>query len=88
MYHNVATVHSRQQRTLFCCNGVKELAGWMCTSRLCWQVGSCHMIKHSIVRLAAAAAGARQIECCVNGIGERAGNASLEQVVMAMALRG
>jgi hypothetical protein len=37
---------------------------------------------------AAAAAGARQIECCVNGIGERAGNASLEQVVMAMALRG
>lgn len=38
--------------------------------------------------LAGVLAGARQIECCVNGIGERAGNASLEQVVMAMALRG
>src|SRR5712691_4090709 len=34
--------------------------------------------------LAAIAAGARQIECTVNGIGERAGNASLEEVVMAM----
>lgn len=31
--------------------------------------------------------GARQIECTVNGIGERAGNASLEEVVMAMATR-
>jgi hypothetical protein len=37
--------------------------------------------------LAAAAAGARQIECTVNGIGERAGNASLEEVVMAMKVR-
>ncbi len=32
--------------------------------------------------------GARQIECTINGIGERAGNASLEEVVMAIALRG
>jgi 2-isopropylmalate synthase len=31
--------------------------------------------------------GARQIECCVNGIGERAGNAALEEVVMAMRTR-
>jgi 2-isopropylmalate synthase len=31
--------------------------------------------------------GARQIECCVNGIGERAGNTSLEEVVMAMKVR-
>ena len=38
--------------------------------------------------LAGAAAGARQIECTINGIGERAGNASLEEVVMAIALRG
>jgi len=38
--------------------------------------------------LAAIAAGARQIECTVNGIGERAGNASLEEVVMAMNVRG
>ncbi len=37
--------------------------------------------------LAAMDAGARQIECTVNGIGERAGNASLEEVVMAMSVR-
>ena len=32
-------------------------------------------------------AGARQIECTINGIGERAGNAALEEVVMAMRTR-
>jgi len=32
--------------------------------------------------------GARQIECNVNGIGERAGNAALEEIVMAMVIRG
>jgi 2-isopropylmalate synthase len=37
--------------------------------------------------LAGVHAGARQIECTVNGIGERAGNASLEEVVMAMRVR-
>jgi len=37
--------------------------------------------------LAAISAGARQIECTINGIGERAGNASLEEVVMAMRVR-
>jgi 2-isopropylmalate synthase len=37
--------------------------------------------------LAGVAAGARQIECTINGIGERAGNASLEEVVMAMRVR-
>jgi 2-isopropylmalate synthase len=37
--------------------------------------------------LAAARAGARQVECTVNGIGERAGNASLEEIVMAMKVR-
>ncbi|HEX3086113.1 MAG TPA: 2-isopropylmalate synthase [Pyrinomonadaceae bacterium] len=37
--------------------------------------------------LAAVSAGARQIECTINGIGERAGNASLEEVVMAMNVR-
>src|SRR4029079_17618378 len=31
--------------------------------------------------------GARQIECTINGIGERAGNCSLEEVVMAMRVR-
>ena len=37
--------------------------------------------------LAAVQAGARQIECTVNGIGERAGNCSLEEVVMAINVR-
>jgi 2-isopropylmalate synthase len=37
--------------------------------------------------LAAVRAGARQIECTVNGIGERAGNCSLEEVVMALRTR-
>ncbi len=38
--------------------------------------------------LAAVRAGATQVECAVNGIGERAGNASLEEVVMALRTRG
>ena len=37
--------------------------------------------------LAAVRAGARQVECTINGIGERAGNCSLEEVVMAMRVR-
>lgn len=37
--------------------------------------------------LAGVRAGARQIECTINGIGERAGNASLEEVVMALETR-
>ncbi len=37
--------------------------------------------------LAAVKAGARQIECTINGIGERAGNCSLEEVVMVMKTR-
>lgn len=37
--------------------------------------------------LAAVKAGARQIECTINGIGERAGNTSLEEVVMALHTR-
>jgi 2-isopropylmalate synthase len=37
--------------------------------------------------LAAVRAGARQIECTVNGIGERAGNTALEEVVMALRVR-
>lgn len=38
--------------------------------------------------LAAIEAGARQVECTINGIGERAGNAALEEIVMALAVRG
>jgi 2-isopropylmalate synthase len=37
--------------------------------------------------LAAIEAGARQIECTINGIGERAGNASLEEIIMAIHVR-
>ena len=37
--------------------------------------------------LAALEAGATQIECTINGVGERAGNASLEELIMAMAVR-
>jgi 2-isopropylmalate synthase len=37
--------------------------------------------------LAAIRAGVRQIECTINGIGERAGNASLEELVVALAVR-
>ena len=37
--------------------------------------------------LAAVAGGARQIECTVNGLGERAGNTALEEVVMALKVR-
>lgn len=38
--------------------------------------------------LAAISNGADQIECTINGIGERAGNASLEEIVMALNVRG
>jgi 2-isopropylmalate synthase len=38
--------------------------------------------------LAGVKAGARQVECTINGIGERAGNAALEEVVMAIKTRG
>jgi len=37
--------------------------------------------------LAAIKAGARQVEGCINGIGERAGNASLEEIIMALRVR-
>ena len=37
--------------------------------------------------LAAIEAGARQVECTINGIGERAGNASLEEIVMSLQVR-
>src|SRR5690606_3290638 len=37
--------------------------------------------------LAAVANGARQVECTINGLGERAGNAALEEIVMALRTR-
>jgi 2-isopropylmalate synthase len=38
--------------------------------------------------LAGVASGARQVECAMNGLGERAGNAALEEIVMAIRTRG
>jgi 2-isopropylmalate synthase len=38
--------------------------------------------------IAAIENGARQVECTINGLGERAGNASLEEIVMALKVRG
>ena len=38
--------------------------------------------------LAAVQAGARQVECTINGLGERAGNAALEEIIMALRTRG
>ena len=38
--------------------------------------------------LAGVQGGARQVECAINGLGERAGNAALEEVVMALKVRG
>ena len=38
--------------------------------------------------LAAVQAGCRQVECTINGVGERAGNASLEEIVMVTRVRG
>ena len=38
--------------------------------------------------LAAIQAGARQVECTINGIGERAGNAALEEIAAALYVRG
>jgi len=56
--------------------------------RVCWSV-HCHNDLGMAVAnsLAAVRNGARQVECTVNGIGERAGNTSLEEVVMALHTR-
>ena len=55
---------------------------------VCWSA-HCHNDLGMAVAnsLAAVRHGARQIECTINGIGERAGNTSLEEVVMAIATR-
>ena len=56
--------------------------------KVCWSV-HCHNDLGMAVAnsLAAVRNGARQVECTVNGIGERAGNTSLEEVVMALRTR-
>lgn len=59
------------------------------SDRVTWSV-HCHNDLGLAVAnsLAAIAAGARQVECTMNGIGERAGNAALEEIVMAVRTRG
>lgn len=58
------------------------------SDRVVWSV-HCHNDLGLAVAnsLAAVLAGARQVECTINGLGERAGNASLEEVVMAVRTR-
>jgi len=58
------------------------------SDRACWSA-HCHNDLGLAVAnsLAAVANGARQVECTINGIGERAGNTSLEEVVMALKTR-
>ncbi len=58
------------------------------SARVIWSV-HCHNDLGLAVAnsLAAIQAGARQVECTINGIGERAGNASLEEIVMALHTR-
>jgi len=68
----------------FFANVMKEVG----TNGLVWSV-HCHDDLGLAVAntLAAVKAGARQVECTINGIGERAGNASLEEIVMALKTR-
>jgi 2-isopropylmalate synthase len=58
------------------------------SDRVVWSV-HCHNDLGLAVAnsLAAVIAGARQVECTINGLGERAGNASLEEIVMAIRTR-
>ncbi|ATE59196.1 2-isopropylmalate synthase [Thauera sinica] len=58
------------------------------SDRVIWSV-HCHNDLGLAVSnsLAAVMAGARQVECTINGLGERAGNASLEEIVMAVRTR-
>src|SRR5215831_12564789 len=51
-----------------------------------WQVIEA-VIQSGAKTMSAVHAGARQVECTINGIGERAGNASLEEIVMALRVR-
>jgi len=58
---------------------IPDTTGW----NLPWEFGLA-----TANSLAGAFNGARQLECTINGIGERAGNASLEELVMSLALKG
>jgi 2-isopropylmalate synthase len=64
--------------------------------RLCPELGSVKLSVHChddlgmavANSLAGVRAGAKQVECTINGLGERAGNAALEEVVVALRVRG
>lgn len=70
-----------------------ELVGYIIENtpgadRVDWSVHTHDDLGMAVVNsLAAVRAGATQVECTINGIGERAGNASLEEVVMALYTR-
>ncbi len=64
--------------------------------RICGTVPECTVSTHchndlglaTANTIAAIEAGASQVECTINGLGERAGNASFEEIVMALCVRG
>src|SRR4051795_13658416 len=60
--------------------GLRDVGGWVhCHDDLGLAVAN---------SFAGVLAGARQVECAINGLGERAGNASLEEIVMLLRTRG
>ncbi|MSR23268.1 MAG: 2-isopropylmalate synthase [Gemmatimonadetes bacterium] len=78
--YTLPTEITRMFRTLI--EGVPELSGVVLSAHCHDDLGLA--VANS---LAALEAGARQVECTVNGIGERAGNAALEEIVMSIAVR-
>lgn len=78
--YNVPEQYARTIRTL-----IERVPG---SDKVIWSV-HCHNDLGLAVSnsLAAVMAGARQVECTINGLGERAGNASLEEIVMAVRTR-
>ncbi|MDR2032385.1 MAG: 2-isopropylmalate synthase [Azoarcus sp.] len=78
--YNIPKQYAATLRTL-----IEKVPG---ADRVVWSV-HCHNDLGLAVAnsLAAVGAGARQVECTINGLGERAGNASLEEIVMAVRTR-
>ncbi len=69
---------------------VKEIIGRTDKgSNIVWSVHTHNDLGMAVINsLESVKAGVRQVECTINGIGERAGNASLEEVVMGIKTRG
>ncbi|AKU13433.1 2-isopropylmalate synthase [Azoarcus sp. CIB] len=78
--YNVPTQYANTLRTL-----IERVPN---SDKVIWSV-HCHNDLGLAVAnsLAAVLAGARQVECTINGLGERAGNAALEEIVMAVRTR-